>query len=125
MGSIFLLAPSAAIYPTLRACVVVILLLPRPERLLLGFCLGAMAMSVTCGLIIVFTLGGSSGATTTFDRLGSAIRREGVGNDWDLEQEQHDDVPGEHDEHRGEGRSVLSGEQVHRGQVADPRYTVR
>jgi hypothetical protein len=57
MGSIFLLALWAAIYPTLLACVVVIPLLPRHERLLLGFWLGAMAMSVTCGLIIVFTLG--------------------------------------------------------------------
>jgi hypothetical protein len=65
MGAIFGLAVWAAIYPTLLACVVVILLLPRPERLLLGFWLGAMAMSLTCGLIVVFALGGSSGATTT------------------------------------------------------------
>jgi len=65
MGAIFALAVWAAIYPTLLACVVVILLLPRPERLLLGFWLGAMAMSLTCGLIVVFALGGSSGATTT------------------------------------------------------------
>jgi hypothetical protein len=65
MGAIFGLAVWAAIYPTLLACVTVILLLPRPERLLLGFWLGAMAMSVTCGLIVVFALGGSSGATTT------------------------------------------------------------
>ena len=65
MGAIFALAVWAAIYPTLLACVVVILLLPRPERLLLGFWLGAMAMSVTCGLIVVFALGGSSGATRT------------------------------------------------------------
>jgi Sap, sulfolipid-1-addressing protein len=73
MGSIFLLALWAAIYPTLLACVVVILLLPRPQRLLLGFWLGAMAMSVTCGLIIVFTLGGSSGATTTTKHTISPI----------------------------------------------------
>jgi len=73
MGSIFLLALWAAIYPTLLACVVVILLLPRPERLLLGFWLGAMAMSVTCGLIVVFALGGSSGATTTTKHTISPI----------------------------------------------------
>jgi Sap, sulfolipid-1-addressing protein len=65
MEAIFGLAVWAAIYPTLLACVVVILLLPRPERLLLGFWLGAMAMSLTCGLTVVFALGGSSGATTT------------------------------------------------------------
>jgi Sap-like sulfolipid-1-addressing protein len=73
MGSIFLLAIWAAIYPTLLACVVVILLLPRPERLLLGFWLGAMAMSVTLGLIIVFALGGSSGATKTTQHSVSPI----------------------------------------------------
>jgi hypothetical protein len=73
MGPIFGLAVWAAIYPTLLACVVVILLLPRPERLLLGFWLGAMAMSVSCGLIVVFALGGSSGATTTTKRTISPI----------------------------------------------------
>ena len=73
MGTIFALAVFAAIYPTLLACVVVILLLPRPERLLLGFWLGAMAMSVTCGLIVVFALGGSSGATTTTKHTISPI----------------------------------------------------
>jgi hypothetical protein len=51
----------------------VILLLPRPERLLLGFWLGAMAMSVTCGLIIVLALGGTSGATRTTKHTISPI----------------------------------------------------
>jgi Sap, sulfolipid-1-addressing protein len=73
MGPIFALAIWAAIYPTLLACVTVILLLPRPERLLLGFWLGATAMSVTCGLIVVFALGGSSGATTTTRHTVSPI----------------------------------------------------
>ncbi|HUO71727.1 MAG TPA: GAP family protein [Solirubrobacteraceae bacterium] len=73
MGAIFGLAVWAAIYPTLLACVVVILLLPRPERLLVGFWLGAMAMSLTCGLIVVFALGGSSGATTTTKHTISPI----------------------------------------------------
>ncbi|HVP02992.1 MAG TPA: GAP family protein [Solirubrobacteraceae bacterium] len=65
MGPIFLLAIWAAIYPTLLAAVTVMLLLPRPERLLIGYWLGAMLVSVTCGLIIVLALGGSSSATTT------------------------------------------------------------
>jgi hypothetical protein len=73
MGSIFGLAVWAAIYPTLLACVTVMLLLPRPERLLVGFWFGAMAMSVTCGLIIVFALGGSSGATTATKHTISPI----------------------------------------------------
>ncbi len=79
MGAIFLLAVWAAIYPTLLACVVVILLLPRPERLLLGFWLGAMAMSVTCGLIVVFALGGSSGATRTTRHTISPIAEIALG----------------------------------------------
>ena len=73
MGSIFLLALWAAIYPMLLACVTVMLLLPRPERLLVGFWLGAMTMSVTCGLLVVFALGGSSGATTTTKHTISPI----------------------------------------------------
>jgi Sap, sulfolipid-1-addressing protein len=73
VAAIFALAVWAAIYPTLLACVTVLLLLPRPERLLIGFWLGAMAMSVTCGLIVVFALGGSSGATTTTRHTVSPI----------------------------------------------------
>ncbi len=73
MGAIFGLAVWAAVYPTLLACVTVILLLPRPGRLLIGFWLGAMATSVTCGLIIVFALGGSSGATTATRRTISPL----------------------------------------------------
>jgi Sap, sulfolipid-1-addressing protein len=65
VGTILLLAIWAAIYPTLLAVVLVLLLLPRPERLMLGYWLGAMTMSVSCGLVIVLALGGSSGATTT------------------------------------------------------------
>lgn len=73
MRAIFALAIWAAIYPALLAYVVVILLLPRRERLLLGLWLGAMAMSVICGLIVVFALGGSSGATTTTKHTISPI----------------------------------------------------
>jgi Sap, sulfolipid-1-addressing protein len=73
MGSILLLAVWAAIYPTLLAAVTVMLLLSRPERLLLGYWLGAMAMSVTCGLIIVFALGGSSEATAATKKTVSPI----------------------------------------------------
>jgi hypothetical protein len=35
------------------------LLLPRPQRLMLGYWCGAMLTSVTLGLVIVFTLEGS------------------------------------------------------------------
>jgi hypothetical protein len=41
------------------------LMLPNPRRLLLGYLLGAMMTSVTLGLVIVFSLDGSSAATST------------------------------------------------------------
>jgi hypothetical protein len=41
------------------------LMLPNPRRLLLGYLLGAMMTSVTLGLLIVFSLDGSSAATST------------------------------------------------------------
>ena len=56
MGDVFFLAFLAALYPTLLAATTVMLLLPHPKRLLLGYLLGAAMTSVTLGLIIVFTL---------------------------------------------------------------------
>jgi hypothetical protein len=41
------------------------LLLPKPERLMLGFWLGAMITSVTLGLVIVLALHGSGAVKTT------------------------------------------------------------
>ena len=41
------------------------LVLPHPRRLLLGYLLGAMMTSVTLGLLIVFSLDGSSAVTST------------------------------------------------------------
>jgi hypothetical protein len=56
---------TAALYPTLLAATTAMLVLPNPRRLLLGYLLGAMMTSVTLGLLIVFTLNGSSSATST------------------------------------------------------------
>ena len=65
VGDVFIFAITAAFNPTLLAAVTVMLVLDRPERLLLGYLAGAMMTSVTCGLVIVFALGGSSGGTST------------------------------------------------------------
>jgi Sap, sulfolipid-1-addressing protein len=68
VGNVFLLAFLAALYPTLLAATTVMLMLPHPKRLLLGYLLGAAMTSVTLGLVIVFTLrhaGISSTAKTT------------------------------------------------------------
>jgi hypothetical protein len=50
--------------PTLLAAVTVMLTLPSPKRLLLGYLLGAALTSVTCGLLLVFLLPGSSTSST-------------------------------------------------------------
>jgi len=41
------------------------LVLPSPKRLLLGYLLGAAMTSITLGLVIVFSLNGSSSATSS------------------------------------------------------------
>jgi hypothetical protein len=44
--------------------VTVILTLEKPKRLLLGYLLGALVTSITCGLVLVFALPGSSTTST-------------------------------------------------------------
>jgi Sap, sulfolipid-1-addressing protein len=56
VGDVFLLAFLAALYPTLLAATTVMLMLPHPKRLLLGYLLGAAMTSITLGLVIVFSL---------------------------------------------------------------------
>jgi Sap-like sulfolipid-1-addressing protein len=56
VGDVFFLAFLAALYPTLLAATTVMLLLPHPKRLLLGYLCGAAMTSITLGLVIVFAL---------------------------------------------------------------------
>jgi hypothetical protein len=56
---------TAALNPTLLAATTVMLVLPNPKRLLLGYLCGALTMSITIGWVIVLSLGGSSSATDT------------------------------------------------------------
>lgn len=65
MGQVVLLSFTSAFNPTLLTATTVMLLLPNPGRLMLGYWLGAIFTSVTLGLVIVLTLGGSSGTTST------------------------------------------------------------
>jgi hypothetical protein len=53
---IFLPALVAACYPTLLVAVTVMLFLPNPKRLMLGYLLGAYTMGIGLGLVIVYTL---------------------------------------------------------------------
>jgi hypothetical protein len=72
MGNIFLLAFLAALYPSLLAATTVMLLLPHPKRLLLGYLCGAAMTSVTLGLVIVFALRHAGLTKTTQTTLGPA-----------------------------------------------------
>jgi hypothetical protein len=71
VGEVFF-AVTAAFNPTLLAATTVMLLLPSPKRLLLGYLCGAMLTSVTLGLLIVYSLHGSATADTTQNTLSPA-----------------------------------------------------
>ncbi len=73
MGAIVLLSLTSALNPTLIAATTVMLLLPHPKRLMLGYLLGAFAMSIPLGLVIVFTLSSTSAVHTTQHALSPAV----------------------------------------------------
>jgi len=64
LGVVFGLALLAMLNPSLVAATTVMLLLPRPRSLMLAYLLGAYMTAITVGLVIVFTLEGSSFAST-------------------------------------------------------------
>ena len=72
MGDVFLLALTAALNPTLVAASTVMMILPNPRRLMLGYLLGALLTSITLGLIIVFSLNDSSAVSTTQNTVSPA-----------------------------------------------------
>lgn len=70
LTSIFLLSLLAMFTPTLLAAVTVMMLLPNPKKLMLGYLLGAYTTSISLGLLIVFSLHGSAGVSTAKHTLG-------------------------------------------------------
>jgi hypothetical protein len=69
---VFLLSLVAMFNPSLLAAVTVMLLLPNPKRLMLGYVLGAYTTSITLGLLIVFSLHGSSTENTSKHTISPA-----------------------------------------------------
>jgi hypothetical protein len=67
---IFGLALVAMANPTLLAAVTVMLLLPNPKRLMLGYLLGAYTTSISVGLAIVFALHDSGAIDTSKRTIG-------------------------------------------------------
>lgn len=72
MRNVVLLSLTASLNPTLVAATTVMLLLPNPRKLMLGYLLGAYAASITIGLVIVFSLPNSSTTKTTQNTLSPA-----------------------------------------------------
>ncbi len=72
MTQVFLLALAAALNPTLVAASTLMMLLPNPKRLMLGYLLGALMTSITLGIVIVFSLEGSDAISTTKNTLSPA-----------------------------------------------------
>jgi Sap, sulfolipid-1-addressing protein len=69
VGQVIVLSLTASLNPTLVAATTVMLLLPRPTKLMLGYLAGATMTSITLGLVIVFSLSSSSATKTTQNTL--------------------------------------------------------
>ena len=69
MGQIILLAFGAAVFPTLLACVAILISRPNPRPLLLAFYAGALITSITAGVIVLalFNSGNTALGSTTSD----------------------------------------------------------
>jgi hypothetical protein len=72
VGEVLLLSLAASLNPTLVAATTVMLLLPDPAKLMGGYLLGALTMSVTLGLVIVFSLSNSGAVDTAENTLSPA-----------------------------------------------------
>ncbi len=76
MGHIVLLAFAAAIFPTLIACVAIMISRPEPRGLLLGFYLGGVIASVTSGVVVLAAFNDGKavlGSTTSTPSPGVSI----------------------------------------------------
>jgi hypothetical protein len=74
VATILALALAAAVYPQLLAVVVVILTRPEPRRLLWACYLGAVSVSLACGVAVLLAFRDrSSIAGTTSHRLGASV----------------------------------------------------
>jgi hypothetical protein len=73
MSQVILLSLTASLNPTLVAATTVMLLLPSPKKLMLGYLLGAYMTSIALGLVIVFSLSNSSTSNTTENTISPAV----------------------------------------------------
>ena len=73
MGNILVYSLIAAANATLLAAVTVMLFLPNPKRLLLGYLLGGLLVSLTIGFVIVFSVHQSGSTSSTQNSISPAM----------------------------------------------------
>jgi hypothetical protein len=73
MGSIFLYSLVAAANASLLAAVTVMLFLPNPKRLLIGYLLGGLLVSLTIGFVLVFAVHQSGASSTSQNSISPAM----------------------------------------------------
>ena len=76
MGQIVLLAFAAAVFPTLIACVAVMISRPEPRGLLLAFYLGGLISSLTSGVVVLAYISDGNavlGSTSSTPSPGTSI----------------------------------------------------
>lgn len=73
MSRVIVFSLTAAINPTLVAATTVLLLLPSPKKLMLGYLLGAYLTSITIGCVIVLSLGDSGAVSTAKNTVNPAV----------------------------------------------------
>jgi hypothetical protein len=73
LSKVFVFALTAALNPTLLTATTVMLLLPSPKRLLLGYWVGAMTTGITVGLALVHWMNGSGSVNTTKHTVAPAV----------------------------------------------------
>jgi hypothetical protein len=73
LGRVYVFALTAALNPSLLTATTVMLVLPRPKRLLFGYWLGAMTTGLTLGIVIVNWLHNSGAISTTKHTVSPAI----------------------------------------------------
>jgi len=73
MERVFLFSLTAALNPTLLTATTVMLLLPNPKRLMLGYLAGALTTGIVVGIAIVEWLKNSGAVSTTKHTVAPAI----------------------------------------------------
>ena len=73
MGNIVLYSLVAAANATLLTAVTIMLFLPNPKRLLIGYLLGGLLVSLTIGFVIVFAVHQSGATSTTQNSVSPAM----------------------------------------------------